>query len=285
MKRPRLLLRPQENCKVAKDQEDRHSCLSFSGRQSQTKCLASCNMEPCSSPASPVPLAGVGGAVQLLPQPAPPPPWIAAYSFVCRYLKPSLIWLKGPKHFRQRRYGVIEVADGRFDRVVLRPFPKIVSVPGIAILGGWHHQHCQGDCLRLYYNQPRRFSNFLVLKYVESARDTSMGTLTRALAVLDQIARREAERCPLVRCLELADHDRAARPLGVDAALSVAVPSPFHQAVLRQLSHAAGVVIGSYRNRLTMSRHVPSITAIRPRQQTTARGTIHPRAKVGQVRS
>jgi hypothetical protein len=92
---------------------------------------------------------------------------------------------------RRRPYGVIEVADGRFLRIVLRPFPKIVSVPGILLIGGWCHRHRSGDRLRLYYNQPRRFHNFLVLKYVESAHDTSMATLTRALAVLDEIARRK----------------------------------------------------------------------------------------------
>lgn len=98
---------------------------------------------------------------------------------------------EGAETLRQRRYGVIEVADGRFRRIVLRPFPKIVSAPGISLLGGWHHQHLRGDHLRLYYNQPRRFPNFLVLRYIESARDTSMGTLARALAVLDEIARRK----------------------------------------------------------------------------------------------
>jgi hypothetical protein len=97
----------------------------------------------------------------------------------------------GAEALRQRRYGIIEITDGRVRRVVFRPFPKIVSAPGILLFGAWHHRHCRGDRLRLFYNQPRRFSNFLVLKYVESARDTSMRTLTRALAVLDEIARRK----------------------------------------------------------------------------------------------
>jgi hypothetical protein len=96
---------------------------------------------------------------------------------------------EGAETLRRRPYGVIEVADGRLCRVVLRPFPKVVSVPGILLVGGWRHRHCPGDRLRLYYNQPRRFSNFLVLKYVESTRDTSMASLTRALAVLDEVAR------------------------------------------------------------------------------------------------
>ncbi len=98
---------------------------------------------------------------------------------------------EGGETLRRRRYGVIEVADGRFQRVRLRPFPKIASVPGILLFGGWYHQHRRGDCLRLYYNQPRRFPNFLVLKYIESARDTSMSTVIRALAILDEIARRK----------------------------------------------------------------------------------------------
>jgi hypothetical protein len=90
---------------------------------------------------------------------------------------------------RRHRYGVIEAIDGEFRRVMLRPLPKIVSVPGIQLFGGWRHHHLLGDRVRLYYNQPRRFSNFLVLKYAESTRNASMGTLTRAMAVLDEIAR------------------------------------------------------------------------------------------------
>jgi hypothetical protein len=96
---------------------------------------------------------------------------------------------EGAETLRHRPYGVIEVADGRLHRIVLRPFPKIVSLPGALLIGNWRHRHSPGGFLRLYYNQPRRFPNFLVLKYVESGRNTSMATLTRALAVLDEIAR------------------------------------------------------------------------------------------------
>ncbi len=90
---------------------------------------------------------------------------------------------------RRRHYGVIEVADGRFHRVLLRPFPKIVSLPGILLFGGTRHRRLPGDRIRLYFNRPRRFPNFLVLKYAESARETSLSTINRALAVLDEIAR------------------------------------------------------------------------------------------------
>jgi len=95
----------------------------------------------------------------------------------------------GADVLRRRSYGVIEAAEGRFQRVVLRPFPKIVSTPGIRLIGGWRHQRQTGDRIRLFYNQPWRFPNFLAVTYAESARATSMSTLTRALAVLDEIAR------------------------------------------------------------------------------------------------
>jgi hypothetical protein len=96
---------------------------------------------------------------------------------------------QGAETLRRRPYGVIEVVGGRFQRVLLRSLPKIVSMPDIRLIGGWRHRRRSGDRIRLYYNQPRRFGNFLVLKYAESARNTSLGTLTRALAVLDEIAR------------------------------------------------------------------------------------------------
>jgi hypothetical protein len=96
---------------------------------------------------------------------------------------------EGAERLRRRRYGVIEAADGLFRRIVLRPFPKIISAPDAYLFGGWRHRHRSGDRVRIYFNQPRRFSNFLTLKYLESARDTSMATVTRALAVLDEIAR------------------------------------------------------------------------------------------------
>jgi hypothetical protein len=96
---------------------------------------------------------------------------------------------QGAEVLRRRAYGVIEVADGEFRRVRLRPFAKLITAPEILLFGGWYHDHWPGDRLRLYYNQPWLFPSFLVLKYVVSARQTSLRTLTRALAVLDEIAR------------------------------------------------------------------------------------------------
>ena len=96
---------------------------------------------------------------------------------------------EGADRLRRRRYGMIEVADGQFRRVLLRPLPKIVSGPGVHLLGQWRHRRRAGDWIRLYYDQPWRCPNFLALKYAESAAGTSLRTATRGLAILDEIAR------------------------------------------------------------------------------------------------
>jgi hypothetical protein len=90
---------------------------------------------------------------------------------------------------RQRRYGVIEFSDGRFQRIRLRWFPKIISASEIWSLGTAFHSRRAGDQLWLYYNQPRRHSNYLVLKYVLSTRQASLTSLLRAVDVLEEIAR------------------------------------------------------------------------------------------------
>jgi hypothetical protein len=95
----------------------------------------------------------------------------------------------GAEELRARRYGVIEAQDGHFYRVRLRPFPKIGSVPEILLLGDAYHRLVGGDRCLLYYNQPRRHSNFLAVKYLVSARGTRLATVQRALEVLDEIAR------------------------------------------------------------------------------------------------
>ncbi len=95
----------------------------------------------------------------------------------------------GAETLRRRRYGVIEMAGGRFRRIYLRPFPKIISAAEIALFGKLFHNKARGDRLWLYYNQPWRYANFLVLKYIISAGETSFGSLARALDVLDYIAR------------------------------------------------------------------------------------------------
>jgi hypothetical protein len=90
---------------------------------------------------------------------------------------------------RRRRYGTIEAHDGRFRRVKPRWFPKIASVPEVFLFGGWYHSLVPGDRCWLYYDQPRRFSNFLAVKCILSARDTRFATVRRVLEALDEIAR------------------------------------------------------------------------------------------------
>jgi hypothetical protein len=90
---------------------------------------------------------------------------------------------------RRARYGVIEIRDGRLAAIHLRAWPKIISVLEIEWLGRRRHREQPGDCCLLYYNQPRRHPNFLVLKYVVSNRDCTLATGRRALDVLDELAR------------------------------------------------------------------------------------------------
>jgi len=98
--------------------------------------------------------------------------------------------LRSGRHvLRERRYGVIEVRNGCFQQIRLRPLPKIVTVPGIVWIGARRHRIESGDWMRLYYNQPRRFPSYLVLKYILSGRDGSLASLNRVLETLDEIAR------------------------------------------------------------------------------------------------
>ena len=89
----------------------------------------------------------------------------------------------------RRRYGMIEVVDGEFRRVRLRPYPKLISLPGIRFADWLLHRRRQGDCCRLFYNQPRRCSNFLAVVYVVSHVGASFRTVRTAGLVLDEIAK------------------------------------------------------------------------------------------------
>lgn len=91
---------------------------------------------------------------------------------------------------RSRRYGMIEVVEGKLIRVHFRPWPKIISSTEATWLGGWQHRHDRfRDRCRLYYNQPRGHSDFLALKYVVSSFGTRYRTFFQATVALDQIAR------------------------------------------------------------------------------------------------
>lgn len=90
---------------------------------------------------------------------------------------------------RRRRYGVIETVDGRFEKLVFRPWPKLVAMADAAWLLGWQRRPATGNRCWLYFNQPRRHDNFLALKYVVSTRDCTLATFRNATTVLDEIAR------------------------------------------------------------------------------------------------
>jgi hypothetical protein len=97
-------------------------------------------------------------------------------------------WNAGRDCLVRRRYGVIESAGGRIIAVHLPPWPKLISWPEIWPTGAGYHARGAADRCLLYYNQPRRFTNFLALKYVASTPGTSYATLRAALAALDALA-------------------------------------------------------------------------------------------------
>jgi hypothetical protein len=115
---------------------------------------------------------------------------------------------------QRRPYGVIEMVEGRFQRVLLRPFPKYVSLFEALFWGGFCHRRMPGDRLRLFYNQPRRHPNYLSLKYAVSSRDTSLATMLGALSVLDEIARLKASDAILTDAANFRISDRFLRRQG-----------------------------------------------------------------------
>jgi len=74
----------------------------------------------------------------------------------------------------------------------------LISIGEALWIGGWKHRRQKGDRVRLYYDQPWRFPQFLTLKYAESTRNTSLATISRALAIADEIARVKA--CDALLC-------------------------------------------------------------------------------------
>jgi hypothetical protein len=95
---------------------------------------------------------------------------------------------RGAEALRRRRYGAIEMIDGRLKAIYLRPWPKLISCGEIwfqqfLFLGG------RSDRCLLYYDQPWRAPNFLALKYLVSSRGATYRTVHRAAMVLDEVAR------------------------------------------------------------------------------------------------
>ena len=116
----------------------------------------------------------------------------------------------------RRAYGMIEMRDGVLQRIVLRPFPKYVSIFEALFWGNFCHRRLPGDRLRLYYNQPRQHPNYLSLKYAVSSRDTSLGSMLGALAVLDEIARIKQSDAILTDAANFRISDRFLRRQGFE---------------------------------------------------------------------
>jgi hypothetical protein len=86
------------------------------------------------------------------------------------------------------RYGVIETAAGELVAVHLRPWPKLLSWPEVWPVGDDYHARGDSDRCFLYFNQPRRFSNFIALKYIVSTHGASYASFRAALETLDRLA-------------------------------------------------------------------------------------------------
>jgi hypothetical protein len=115
---------------------------------------------------------------------------------------------------QRRGCGVIETAEGRLVRVVLRPFPKIVTALGSRFIGRLEHRLRRGNRCRLYFNQSRRFPQFLALRYVVTTRDADYATFRAALTTLDEIARLKGIDALLCDAANLRLSDRFLARLG-----------------------------------------------------------------------
>jgi hypothetical protein len=87
----------------------------------------------------------------------------------------------------RRRYGVIEACNGKLIAVHFRPWPKLISLPEVFWAEKLRKRRSGDRCL-VYFNQPRRHSQFLSVTFAISTRDCSLRTLHAARAALEKIA-------------------------------------------------------------------------------------------------
>lgn len=128
--------------------------------------------------------------------PGPPVPITADDGFSASYTEHESMpwhhtitdWTADRDALVRGRYGVIEAVGGRIVAVHLRPWPKLLSWPEVWLTRADYHARGAADRCLLYYNQPRRHSNFLALRYIESTRTTSYATVRAALLGLDALA-------------------------------------------------------------------------------------------------
>ena len=118
------------------------------------------------------------------------------------------------QQLRTARYGVIEFRAGQLVSIQTRPWPKIASKFEVwwCERFGWRRR--EGDCCRVYYNEPRGCPGYLTLPWMQSTAQTTLLTVFAALDLLDEIA--ELKRSDAIVC-ELANRrlsDRLMRRLG-----------------------------------------------------------------------
>lgn len=89
---------------------------------------------------------------------------------------------------RNRPYGLIESANGKFSSIQIRPYPKIASVIEAHWIQGMKRKRKMRDVCRVYYNQPFAHRNYLAVGYLESAVGTTIKTLFATLDMLEQVA-------------------------------------------------------------------------------------------------
>ena len=109
---------------------------------------------------------------------------------------------------------MIEAVDGQFSRLVVRSWPKIISWPDVLVLGRLHHRRCSGNRCRLYFNQPRRFPNFLSVPYIVSSHGTSYKTFLATAHALDQVAKIKRTDALLCHVVNRSLSDRIMERLG-----------------------------------------------------------------------
>ncbi|HTM53091.1 MAG TPA: hypothetical protein VL175_03650 [Pirellulales bacterium] len=90
---------------------------------------------------------------------------------------------------RTARHARIEIVGGRLVAIHVRRWSRLVSAVEVELFGRFRHARLPGDRCVLDYTQPRRYSNYLALRYVASHRDCTLATFHRALEVLDEVAR------------------------------------------------------------------------------------------------
>jgi len=97
-------------------------------------------------------------------------------------------WQLGQAEIASNRYGVIETAVGKLVALHFRRWPKLFAWPEFWPVGTDYHAPGEADRCLLYYNQPRRHSQFLALRYIVTQRGTTYTTFRAALSALDWVA-------------------------------------------------------------------------------------------------